>query len=180
MAVYFKISQDGKKVIMARTLFEKELSQDKFDRISKEIDLKDFVEKLPQEKAKKIMKIAEKVKKLNRIPITKIGVKVASNPITRTTHTFYFVGDKVFCEDYGDDAKIFEKEEAAKYANEFYGVEFMKKCNLMQMEPDKFLYVQGNKEMGFKKSTEDEYEKAKDDLKKLSSIISLKELFKSR
>ena len=176
MAVYFKISQDGKKVMVAKTLLEREISEEKFDKISKEIDLKDFVSKLPSEKARKVMKVAEKVKKLNRIPITKIGVRNVPNPITRTVHTFYFVGDKVFCEDYGEDAKLFQEEEALKYANEFYGEEFMKKCNLIQMESDKFLYVQGNKDIGFKKSTKDEYENAKCEFEKLSSIISLNKL----
>ena len=179
MAVYFKISQDGKKVLVAKTLLEKDIDKEKFYKISKEIDLFDFTNKLSEEKAKKIIKVAEKAKKIYRIPITQYGKKVVNNNATNIIQTIYFVGDKVFCEDNGEKAKVFEKNDALKYAEEYYGKDFIKKFDLSKMESDEIIYVQGNKEIGFKKSVLEEFKRFQIEKEMLSSIISLNKLLKN-
>lgn len=175
MAMYFRLGVNG-DVKVAMTLTEKELTSEEFEKKGKTVKLEQMLKLLPKSKAEKVLAAAKRLKELQDEKITRLGYGISSNPVSRTSATHYAVGGKVFTEEFGDAAERFEKKDAIKYANEFYGEEFMKNYDLSKIED--YVYLKGDRTTGVVEITKEEYEQNRKEIRDLTSVISLNKLAK--
>lgn len=178
MAIYFKLSDDGKKALVAKTLVEKDLSEKEFKERAKEIPLEELVKRLPEKKAEKVLAAAARLQELKEMKVTSYGRRTSSNPSTRTTSTSYWIGGKVFVNEVGENAEYFEREEALQYGKEFYGEDFMKEHNIDDMAAWNFEYYKGDKVSGVKQIAKEEYDAVQEEIQVLTSAVSLNKIMK--
>ena len=178
MAIYFKLSDDGKKAFVAKTLVEKDLSEKEFKERAKEIPLEELAKRLPEKKAEKILIAANRLQELNDMKVTCFGKRMSSNPSTRTTSTSYWLGDKVFIHEYGEEAERSELQEALEHGKEFYGEDFMEEKNIVQMKSFKFEYFKGDRNSKIEPITQEEYNAVKEEMNMLTGIVSLNRIMK--
>ena len=175
MAMYFRLGVNG-DVKVAMTLREKELTREEFEKKAKTVKLEQLLKLLPKSKAEKVLLATKRLKELQDKKITCLGYGISSNPVSRTSAAHYAVGGKVFTEEFGDHAERFEEKDAIKYANEFYGEEFMKNYDLKKME--NYVYLKGDRTTGVVEITKEEYDQNRKEIKELTSVISLNKLAK--
>lgn len=175
MSVFFKIADDGKCVYVAKTLLSNEMKEEEFNKKAVRLTVDEFLSKFPKNISEKLEESINRVKKINEMKLSVFGSDMFSNPVTRTTSTFYRVGGKTFVEDVGEHEEQHEFEEAIKYGKEFYGEEFMKE-NL-----DKLVSTRGEAYYaGTRLIEKEEYTKLLGQKEKLTKIVCVqKELKKS-
>lgn len=170
MPILFKFSKDGKKVSVAKSLLGK-MEEKEFKEKAKEVAAEAFAEKLSGSKKAKVEEVSKRLQELDAMKITVMGRLSFPNPCTRTTTTRYYLGGKSFVNQDGDEAEIFEYQDAIKYGNEFYGEEFMKINFARSREKD--LYFMGTKEI-----SKEEYNDFMKEIEVLTSMVSLNKINK--
>lgn len=178
MAVYFRLSPDGRSALVAKTLIEKKISEKEFDEKAKLVRVEELIKNLPAQKAAKVEATVRRLGQLTDMKVTCFGTRRSSNPSTRTSSTSYWLGGRVFIHEYGEYAERFERAEAIQYGKDFYGAEFMEEHNIEKMESFKFEYFKGDRHFGVEQITQEEYEAVKEEIKALTSIVSLNKSLK--
>lgn len=178
MAIYFRLAPDGKTALVAKTFIERNMSEDEFMTKAEQISVEELIKRLPAKKAEKVEAAVRKIGKLTDMKVTCFGNRSSSNPSTRTSAASYWLGGKVFIHEYGEEAERFERNEAIQYGKDFYGAEFMEKHDIEKMESFKFDYFKGDRHSGVEQITQEEYEAVKEEIKALTSIVSLNKIVK--
>ena len=174
MSLFFKLSKDGKFVYVARTLFANKVGERTFEEKAKKITVEEFLSKMPKSRVSKIEENIKELEKLNERKPSMFGCIPCSNPTTRTTSFVYLIGDRRFTEDYGEQDEFHDKEDAFSYGAKFYGKEFMEK-NKSILDNRNVAYFAGDQQI-----SRDEYDCLKEKEKKLTSIVRLNELEKTK
>ena len=170
MSVFFKIADDGKSVYVARTMFSNEMKEKEFDKKATRISVDKFLSKFPKNISEKMEGNINRVRKISEMNLSKLGSESLSNPVTRTTSVFYTVGDKVFCEDYGEYERDHEYGAAKQYLEEFYGKEFAKDNEEKLRNERGYRYFSGTEEI-----SKESYLNLSEEKKMLTNIICLQQ-----
>jgi hypothetical protein len=173
MAIYCRLTPDGKNAFVVKALIERKMNEEEFMKKAKHLPTKEFVKRLPEEKARKVIEIARRLQALKAMKVTRFGKYVSSDSLDRTTTTTYWLGDKVFVHEYGECAEVFEREDAIKHGKGFYGEKFMAEHDIVGMEPFNFKYFKGDCVSGVEEISQEEYDAVKKEIVLLISIVSL-------
>ena len=172
MPLFFKIAEDGRSIYVTRTIFANKIKDGEFEEKSKKISIEKFLSKMPKSMVGKIEENIKKVQKIYDLKLSVLGSYSISNPVTRTSAYIYFVGDKRFVQEYGEEAKRNEEFDAISYGYKFYGKEFMEK-NKDKLNKGGTHYFTGDKEISQK-----EYDSLKEQFDKLTTIVKLNQIEK--
>jgi hypothetical protein len=181
MAIWFKLSKDGKNVLVSKLMVDRKLTEKEFESKAKIMPVEEFLKRLPEKKAEKIIAVITRLKELAEMKATRFGKTSTSNPNTRTTSIFYHLGEKTFTHQVGEEAELFERESAIEYGKEFYGEEFMNEHNIFdKMTSFHFLYFKGDKNSGIEPITKEEYDSIQEEIKNLTSRVSLNKMLEKQ
>ena len=169
MALFLKISRDGKSVSYCKTLFANEISESYFNKNCERITVAEFgsvffknIDNGIKEKIKRVREIAEmKLSALGRFSIYNENKEIIG--------TGYLAGDEVIDEGYVGNSV---RDEAVLYAKRFYGSEFAKE-NLDKLDNDNVTYFSKENIISF-----DEYDKLMKELKELTKMFAVKKEIK--
>ena len=162
MPVFYKFSNDGKNVYIAKTMFSKNIMEAEYFEKAKKISVEDFLSKFDEKVKAKLQEEINYLSELNG-SIIKVGKKANNQSIDKSI--ILSVNDKVF------HHKHFLKNEessAGKYVQETYGKEFYdewyKNFVIEQREEKESIYM-----------------KTKDGIKQLNSnqIIQIENIIKN-
>ena len=168
MSVFFKISDEGNCVYVAKTLISSEISKEEFDNKAVRLTVDEFLSKFPKIISEKLETNINRVKAIKEMKLSILGQMSVSNPITRTTTAVYYVGDKTFAQDFGEEEKHHEFETAVKYGKEFYGEEFMNENVERLRSQIEQRFFSGTKEI-----TKAEYKSLLEEKENLTNIVCL-------
>lgn len=132
MATYFRFTEDG-KILLAKTLFNKGITEKEFMEKAREIDFETLLEYCPLEQMDqygiRLVSTASNLQtemelyRLYKPNLSRIGPVILYSPAEGYYCSGCFVGDKFF-----DNAYVDKKimKEAIEYGVKFYGEDFMK------------------------------------------------------
>jgi len=173
MPVFFKIAEDGKKVYVAKSVFAKEMSEEEFAKKAKRISVDDFLSKFSVEVGEKLEDTINKVRKINEMNLSKIDIKMLSNPMSRTTRVIYDFGDKKFKNDTGENPEYGEVDEAYEYAKEKYDEKTYEEIVKPYLKNERYnpLHLSGNKVI-----SEEMYNKLITELKNSTKVCNVEKV----
>ena len=166
MAIFFKISYDGKSIDVVKTLISNKVDAFEFTKKAKKVSAEDFLEDFPKEIKDVVENKINRVCEIQNMKLGMFGVVVNSG--LYSNEVYYHVGDDVFVDYNEGDIKV--REEAVKYGIKYFGKEFMEQNIEMLDRQDMRYYSKTNQ------ISKEEYSRLNKELSNLTSIMNVKDI----
>ena len=117
MAIFFQIAINGESVYVAKTISNKSLDQEQFDKKAKQISIDKFISKLTKEEKEKFETIINQIKEIEKQDLAFLAHSVHF----RIINNFEFDGTNYVI----DNRQFKTTYDAYKYGEEQYGTKYM-------------------------------------------------------
>lgn len=168
MPVFFKFSNDGELMFVAKTLINREMSEKEFDEKAKIVGSATFINNAPEKYKEKLISVRRRLNELYNMKIGQFTRTLHSNPVSRTTTAFYRVGTMTFIDQTGEDVEHKEKGDAITHAQQLFGKEAAEKYMHEVCFNNKEFYFANGQEI-----SKDEYKELTAEVEKLTSMVCL-------
>ena len=170
MPIFFRFIEGGETVEVAKTLIEKEMSEEKFIKKYMPMRTSKFLSKIPETYREKVQEIRKRLNEIGDLNLFVFGSQVFTPPELGFSSVIYTIKNKKFEEEYGEKAATHEKKDALEYAKYCFGAEFVKK-NIHLLDDGKMHYFSNGEEI-----SKEEYDKYMKEIEKLTKIVCLTKL----
>ena len=164
MAIFIKISKDGKYLYCLKTLFNTNVSENEFIQRANIVPTKDFLQRYASKLDDSTLDKINRVKEISEMELSALGCMEIKSEGTEKMQIVCFAGDEIFKGENIEETK----EEALDYAKRFYGSEFMKE-KLDFLNSKEITCFSKKEPVSFKK-----YKALMNELEKLTKIMFVK------
>ena len=162
MSLFFKISNDGESIYIAKTLFSDEIDYDEFIRRARNISVNKFLVKIPQELREKIRININRIKEIDDMNLSFVGTYEVNNSTEKKSYACHYLFNERYYPNSLSGERLIEK------AEKFYGKESMSEI-MDKVYQEKITYLSGIKEI-----TKEEYNKLIEEKQDLMKVVCLK------